>query len=195
MYLINLEVFFYRCYHSLKLVHLCKGWQTLNKANSFSEEGHIYWTFFLLIALKLDCFHSYILCLFLCISLSAGRTFSIFRASVYPLTETFQMLLDLVNIVCQERLHSVWAFTVMFCSCKHTFEENLQFLTWIRMQMWTSEAHKSVLDFYNIPRFTSIHLTLWKTFWSNKYKAPWQPAFDSYWWYMFFYIRIGTKSI
>lgn len=85
--------------HWLKLVHLCKGWQTLNKANSFSE-GHIYWNFSLLIALELDCFHSYILCLSVCISLSAGSTFSIFRASVYPLTETFQMLLDLVNIVC-----------------------------------------------------------------------------------------------
>lgn len=72
------------------------------------------------------------------------------------------MLSVLVNIVCQERLHSVWTFIVVFYNCKYAFEKNLQFSTWIRMQMWTLEAHKSVSDFDDIPRFTTIHLMLWK---------------------------------
>lgn len=161
----------------------------------FSEEGHIYWAFFLLIALKVDCFNSYILCLFLCTSFSAGSTLSIFRPSVYPLTETFQMLSDLVNIVCQERLHSIWAFIAVFYNCKYAFEKNLQFSTWIRMQMWTLEAHKSVSGFDNVPRFTNpMKTTIFD--WTNTKIAPWQPAFASYWWNMgFFTLELGWKLL
>lgn len=85
-------------------------------------EGCIYRAFLLLIALKVDFFNSYILCLFVCTSLSTGSILSIIRPSVNPLTETFQMLSDLVNIICQERLDSVLAFITMFYNYKYVFE-------------------------------------------------------------------------